>query len=41
MDGIQIQAMELKEHLRAIKKFGITKYHRKTFSPISELLLSF
>ena len=27
-----------KEHLRTIKKFGITKYHRKTFSPISELL---
>jgi ribonuclease HII len=26
-----------KEHLRAIKKFGITKYHRKTFSPISSL----
>ena len=25
-----------KEHLRAIKKFGITKYHRKTFSPISK-----
>jgi ribonuclease HII len=24
-----------KEHLRAIKKFGITKFHRKTFSPIS------
>ena len=24
-----------KEHLNAIKKFGITKYHRKTFSPIS------
>jgi ribonuclease HII len=24
-----------KEHLRTIKKFGITKYHRKTFSPIS------
>jgi len=23
-----------KEHLRAIKKFGITKYHRKTFSPV-------
>ena len=23
-----------KEHLSAIKKFGITKYHRKTFSPI-------
>ena len=23
-----------KEHLRAIKKFGITKFHRKTFSPI-------
>ena len=27
-----------KEHLRAIKKFGITKYHRKTFSPINNLL---
>ena len=26
-----------KEHLRAIKKFGITKHHRKTFSPISHL----
>ena len=26
-----------KEHLNAIKKFGITKYHRKTFSPISNL----
>jgi len=23
-----------KKHLSAIKKFGITKYHRKTFSPI-------
>ena len=27
-----------KEHLRAIKKLGITKYHRKTFSPIYGLL---
>ena len=27
-----------KEHLNAIKKFGITKYHRKTFSPICDLL---
>ena len=27
-----------KEHLRAIKKLGITKHHRKTFSPISDLL---
>ena len=27
-----------KEHLKAIKKFGITKYHRKTFSPICDLL---
>ena len=27
-----------KEHLRAIKKFGITKYHRKTFSPICDFL---
>ena len=26
-----------KEHLRAIKKFGITRFHRKTFSPISNL----
>ena len=26
-----------KEHLKAIKKFGVTKYHRKTFSPISKL----
>ena len=25
-----------KEHLKAIKKFGITRYHRKTFSPISD-----
>ena len=27
-----------KEHLRAIKKLGITKHHRKTFSPISDFL---
>jgi len=27
-----------KEHLKAIKKFGITRYHRKTFSPIRYLL---
>jgi ribonuclease HII len=27
-----------KEHLKAIKKFGITKYHRKTFSPICDFL---
>ncbi len=26
-----------KEHLRAIKKLGITKYHRKTYSPICKL----
>ena len=26
-----------KEHLKAIKKFGVTKYHRKTFSPISQI----
>jgi len=24
-----------KQHLKALKKFGITKYHRKTYSPIS------
>ena len=27
-----------KEHLRAIKKFGITEYHRKTLSPICDLI---
>ena len=27
-----------KEHLRAIKKLGITRHHRKTFSPICDLL---
>ncbi len=27
-----------KEHLRAIKKFGITKFHRKTFKPIHKIL---
>ena len=27
-----------KLHLIAIKKFGITKYHRKTFSPIHNIL---
>ena len=26
-----------KQHLKAIKKLGITKHHRKTFSPISKL----
>ena len=24
-----------KDHLKAIKKFGITRHHRKTFSPVS------
>jgi ribonuclease HII len=27
-----------KEHLRAIKELGVTKYHRKTFSPIAGLV---
>ena len=27
-----------KHHLKALKKLGITKHHRKTFSPISRLL---
>ncbi len=27
-----------KEHLRAIKKFGITKFHRKTFKPMHNIL---
>jgi len=26
-----------KEHIKAIKKFGVTKYHRKTFAPISQI----
>ena len=25
-----------KQHLKAIKKFGITSHHRRTFSPISK-----
>ena len=27
-----------KKHLNAIKKFGITKHHRKTFQPIHNIL---
>ncbi len=27
-----------KEHFRAIKKFGVTKFHRKTFKPIHNIL---
>ena len=27
-----------KDHLKAIKKFGITKHHRKTFNPIHNIL---
>ena len=27
-----------KQHLRAIKKLGANKHHRKTFSPISEMI---
>ena len=26
-----------KEHIKAIKKFGVTKYHRKTFAPILQI----
>ena len=26
-----------KEHIKAIKKFGVTKYHRKTFAPIFQI----
>ena len=29
-----------KQHLKAIRKFGITKHHRKTFSPIHNILLN-
>ena len=28
-----------KEHLNAIKKYGITKYHRKSYKPIREILI--
>ena len=27
-----------KDHLSAIKKFGVTKYHRKTFHPVHNML---
>ena len=27
-----------KQHLKAIKKFGVTKHHRKTFAPIHNML---
>ena len=27
-----------KQHLNAIKKFGISKHHRKTFSPVSKMI---
>ena len=27
-----------KQHLRALKKLGITKHHRKTFSPVSKII---
>ncbi|WP_075522516.1 ribonuclease HII [Candidatus Pelagibacter communis] len=27
-----------KQHLRAIKKIGVSKHHRKTFSPVSKLM---
>ena len=27
-----------KEHLKAMKKFGVTKHHRKTFSPVHNIL---
>ena len=27
-----------KQHLSAIKKFGVTKHHRKTFGPIHNIL---
>ena len=27
-----------KDHINAIKKFGVTKYHRKTFQPVHNIL---
>lgn len=29
-----------KDHLRALEKYGVTPFHRKTFSPVKELLQS-
>ena len=28
-----------KDHIKAIKKFGITKYHRRTFQPVHNILI--
>ncbi len=27
-----------KDHIKAIKKFGVTRFHRKTFQPIHKIL---
>ena len=27
-----------KDHIKAIKKYGITKFHRKTFKPVHKML---
>ena len=27
-----------RDHIKAIKKFGVTKYHRKTFQPVHNIL---
>ena len=27
-----------KNHIKAIKKFGVTKYHRRTFQPVHNIL---
>ena len=29
--GTKMQATEQRDHLQALKKFGVTKYHRKKF----------
>ena len=29
-----------KEHIKMIEKFGVTKYHRKTFEPIKSMQLN-
>ena len=31
--------MELKKHMLAIKKLGVTEYHRKKFKPIHNILI--
>lgn len=40
-DFLQNKGYPTKKHIEAIKKFGITSIHRKTFSPISKIPLKY